>query len=495
MATVITTPQVGNSYCPQMRLTATISSQTATTATIRVVVDYITYGYTFSSSTSPEVSEKINGTWYDETGWSLNGKTSQRVRDRSVTVNKTTSARSVEVRLYWAMSGFTWHGSAMSDWNLGGSITVPAITSYQVSYNANGGSGAPSAQTKWHGQTLTLSSMVPVRADYNFEGWATSDTATTAEYQPGGSYTANSAATLYAVWELAYVPPTISDLTAIRSDSSGNPEDSGSYAKVGFSWSVDTSIHSDNVLQSIAIAYSEHGAGSWTSVSVSASGTSGTVSQVIGTFDTTKSYDIRATVTDSYGNTSMYVILSQAFFTMDVLAGGHGVAFGMASSVADTFAVAFDNVHLVGETEEANTTMDAIIAALSAMDCVVEEYHSSSGGYRKWRSGRMEQWVTQTYTGTINTSWGSMYRTSGIAGAAWPETFTTIEHCYQGMEGDGGDMAWIAPQRVATTTNAPDFYLMRGASLTSSKSFRVHHYGVGTWAGGSAMNNADETEY
>lgn len=114
-------------------------------------------------------------------------------------------------------------------------------------------------------------------------------------------------------------------------------------------------------------------------------------------------------------------------------------------------------------------------------DYVMEESHGSTSGYRKWNSGKLECWVTQTYTGTINTSWGSMYRTAGIAGAAWPVAFTSIEHCYQGMEGAGGDMAWIAPQRVATTTNAPDFYLMRGASLTSSKSFRIHHYGVGTW--------------
>lgn len=79
-------------------------------------------------------------------------------------------------------------------------VTVPAWTSYTVSYNANGGSGAPSSQTKWKDQTLTLSSTKPTRTGYTFLGWNTSSSATSASYSAGGSYTANSAATLYAVW-------------------------------------------------------------------------------------------------------------------------------------------------------------------------------------------------------------------------------------------------------------------------------------------------------
>lgn len=73
---------------------------------------------------------------------------------------------------------------------------------YAVTYNANGGTGAPAAQTKTHGTALTLSSVVPTRANHNFVGWATSPSGA-AVYQPGGSYTANASVILYAVWELA----------------------------------------------------------------------------------------------------------------------------------------------------------------------------------------------------------------------------------------------------------------------------------------------------
>ncbi len=69
-----------------------------------------------------------------------------------------------------------------------------------VTYNANGGSGAPSSQTKYFNETLTLSSTRPTRSGYTFLGWSTSSTATSATYSAGGSFTTNASTTLYAVW-------------------------------------------------------------------------------------------------------------------------------------------------------------------------------------------------------------------------------------------------------------------------------------------------------
>lgn len=89
---------------------------------------------------------------------------------------------------------------------------------YTVRYNANGGTGAPSSQTKTYGVNLTLSSTIPTRSGYNFLGWSTSSTATSATYSAGGSYTANSGATLYAVWEKANYEFSISNLTVSDSE-------------------------------------------------------------------------------------------------------------------------------------------------------------------------------------------------------------------------------------------------------------------------------------
>ena len=73
---------------------------------------------------------------------------------------------------------------------------------HTVSYNANGGTGAPSSQTKKYLTTLYLSSTKPTRTNYEFLGWSTSSSATTAEYQPGDAYSANNDLYLYAIWAL-----------------------------------------------------------------------------------------------------------------------------------------------------------------------------------------------------------------------------------------------------------------------------------------------------
>ena len=74
------------------------------------------------------------------------------------------------------------------------------IKHYTISYNMNGGNGTISKQTKTHGKDLTLSATIPTRADYKFVGWNTDKNATVAKYQPSSKYTANSNATLYAIW-------------------------------------------------------------------------------------------------------------------------------------------------------------------------------------------------------------------------------------------------------------------------------------------------------
>ena len=77
---------------------------------------------------------------------------------------------------------------------------VPRPT-YTITYNANGGSGAPSKQTKTYGVTLKLSSTKPTRTGYTFQGWGTSSTDTTVDWNPGGNYTVNASDTLYAIWK------------------------------------------------------------------------------------------------------------------------------------------------------------------------------------------------------------------------------------------------------------------------------------------------------
>ena len=87
-------------------------------------------------------------------------------------------------------TGFTFY----AQWEKNAPIT------YTVSYNANGGTGAPAAQTKTGGTALTLSTVVPTRDGYTFLGWSTSADGAVA-YQSGASFTTDANTTLYAVWE------------------------------------------------------------------------------------------------------------------------------------------------------------------------------------------------------------------------------------------------------------------------------------------------------
>lgn len=105
--------------------------------------------------------------------------------------------RTYTVHAWWDSSGFS-HGTDYATTT----VTVPAIArpTYTVSYNANGGSGVPSNQTKQHDITLTLSSVKPTRDGYEFAGWGTSATDTGVKYSAGGQYTENANITLYAIW-------------------------------------------------------------------------------------------------------------------------------------------------------------------------------------------------------------------------------------------------------------------------------------------------------
>ena len=77
---------------------------------------------------------------------------------------------------------------------------------YTIYYDPSGGDTPAFEQTKPDGETVSLSTEVPTWKGYAFLGWATSPSATSAEYQPGDSYSENKNLNLYAVWAIANPP-------------------------------------------------------------------------------------------------------------------------------------------------------------------------------------------------------------------------------------------------------------------------------------------------
>lgn len=225
--------------------------------------------------------------------------------------------------------------AAGANYTANAAVTLYAVwkaITYTVTYNANGGSGAPGNQTKTYGTNLTLSNTKPTRTNYNFKGWGTSASATTVAYSAGGTYSANAAITLYAIWELAYVKPRIVNLSIVRCTSNGTASDEGTNGLISFDWECDKTI------SAITIKWKLPSATTWSSTSVSVSGTSGTVNHVIGSNDLSveSTYDIHVTVSDSNGSSYVIGSLTSMKFALDFLTGGKGAAFGKTAELSDT---------------------------------------------------------------------------------------------------------------------------------------------------------------
>lgn len=124
-------------------------------------------------------------------------------------------------------------------------VATYSVKTYAVTYNANGGTGAPSTQYKTHGTALTLSSTKPTKAStspgnytvtlnanggtcssasltakrttaYTFSTWNTNSSGTGTSYASGASYTTNAALSLYAIYSSSTTTASVALPTPTR---------------------------------------------------------------------------------------------------------------------------------------------------------------------------------------------------------------------------------------------------------------------------------------
>ncbi len=84
------------------------------------------------------------------------------------------------------------------------------MATFTLNYSANGGSGAPTPSIGTSSDlvyTFTVKSGTPTRTGYNFRGWASSSSASSASYQAGDAAAVtrtevqlSASRTIYAVW-------------------------------------------------------------------------------------------------------------------------------------------------------------------------------------------------------------------------------------------------------------------------------------------------------
>ena len=221
---------------------------------------------------------------------------------------------------------------------------------YAVTFNANGGSGAPSAQTKTHGVALALSSTRPTRVGYTFLGWNTAADGSGTSYAAGGTYGDNAAVTLYAQWRAD--APTLVVPEAYRSDALGAADDEGSYATVTARWTqADETLGGAVTITATVRSRGSDPSPDDPTTSVTQTGTSGSASVTVGAGTLTQddAYTITVTATNALGTTTVVADVGTAWYPIDVKAGGHGIAIG---------GVAHDDGLAVNMDERVNGNLD-----------------------------------------------------------------------------------------------------------------------------------------
>ncbi len=327
-------------------LTGTYSISGNGTATKTVSVTFTNWEEDWDGDITEQATKTISGLSVSVPAWTSykvtynanggSGAPGQQTKwkDQALTLSTTKPTRTGYTFSKWNTksdgSGTSYNSGASYTGNA--ALTLYAIwtpITYTVTYNANGGTlGSVKSQTKTYGVTLKLTGTA-TRTNYKFLGWSTNKSATTATYATGANFTTNANTTLYAIWELDYVKPRINSLSVDRCTSDGTYSDEGTYGLVKFGWATDRTV------TSIVIQWKLVSSSSWNSVTVSASGTSGSVNTVIGngTIDTDHNYDVLVTVADNNGSTPKTGTIFGVILPIDALAGNKGISFGGPSTL------------------------------------------------------------------------------------------------------------------------------------------------------------------
>ena len=318
-------------------------------------------GGTFAANT---VNTTLYARWNHTVSYNANGgsgapSAQTALKTSAITLSSTTPTLSGYSFKDWT-TGSDGTGTAYA---AGGSYpantvgtTLYARWNRTVTYNANGGTNAPSAQTALKTSAITLTSSTPTRSGYRFKNWNTAADESGTTYASGGNYAANNPnMTLYAIWEPLITNVTIGNITLIRTDdvsmlpgTEPTEADEGEYVYITVPYTVEGPA-----------AAAANNAGIVMTASVSSdSGTDPTINRIVyedskqadvtknGTFSLTAglcSTDIRytftitvtatnSTVSQTAVSTSKSIVAPTAFYTLDVKAGGHGIHFGGAAT-------------------------------------------------------------------------------------------------------------------------------------------------------------------
>ena len=286
-----------------------------------------------------------------------------------------------------AAGGGTLYNPGAATPAISGAVTYYAQwtpNTYLVKYNANGGtSGSVTSQNRTYNTAMTIdSNATPTRQFYNFLGWATTSTATVPEFTTSyPASTLTSDITLYAVWELSFVPPAfnISATVPQRWNASTSQADQDSMnIRIPVTW-----VNGENAdgtaaqVTSVVYEYKLSTDTTWTTLATHtiSSGTTDSLITSGNLFATSNAYDIRITISDA--NASVYYVsfITKSTFIWKAQQNGGAFVFGVDVEVQGdeevTGTVTAEDIILELDDNAASGVDYEILTALAALgwDC------------------------------------------------------------------------------------------------------------------------------
>lgn len=398
--------------------------KTAGSGSYRIVRPYIKYQVSNTATTTRidwtvgvNVASNISST-----GATINFKVTCTSRDYDYTA-KTSSTKSGGSSYNTITNYFSWYKDTSSHsqtltvkmWtseestSLSVTFTVPALAQYTLSYNANGGSGAPSSQKLFYGVAGKVNSNHPTRTGYAFQGWAESSSGSV-KYAAGASITITANKTLYAVWKATYTVPTVKSITAFRvtDQNSVTLDNNGTWAYVKIVTTAGTNMsYKDN---SYSVTITNPSGTSVSEKNISVSGNTYIIHFTInGGLSITQTYNFTATLSfKDNANTVTKSVSASSFisaeeYIIDIAPDGKRISFGQkASETGDRtkFKVEINNTELDDWIVESGTII------------------SNSNppwywNYKKYADGTFEAWCHSNNTYTTPNQLAGAYDSSG----------------------------------------------------------------------------------
>lgn len=391
----------------------------------------------------------------------------------------------------WTDSSGNYHTASGSPNYASGTIsfTNPFRT---ITYNANGGTGAPAATKVLTGVSGALSSGKPTKTGYTFLGWSTSDSATTATYAAGGSIVTSSDTTLYAVWQANDQTITITKpATATITITKGGVPVTGNTVKYDDVLTITATASAGYRILSLQVngtdiesgdTYTVDGNVSIVCTTIAQSSTIATYDSTVSTLDTFN-LTVNRYSTSHYNKLRYYDSNDVLLFTSDVFTEGTSIIvpqswftdFGTVTSIQITAILTTytepECINITGVTETCTFTVTADASmkpVLAAGVITLTPYNTGTGaanlsapGYVKGYSKVQAVFDTSKITHAVGASAGT-YAIS-VQGIVTSGSGTTLV---------SGNTLTAAGQLTVTYTVTDS----RGRSTTATEVISVNDY-------------------